>query len=33
MHCHKTLLESLERILLDTFLEQENEDVIFATLP
>ena len=33
MHCHKILLKSLERILLDKFLEQENEDVIFARLP
>ena len=33
MHCHKILQESLERILLDKFLEQENEDVIFASLP
>ena len=33
MHCHKILLESLERILLDRFLEQENEDVIFSSLP
>ena len=33
MHCHKILLESLERILLDKFVEQENEDVIFASLP
>ena len=33
MYCHKILLESLERILLDKFLEQEDEDVIFATLP
>ena len=33
MHCHKILLESLERILLDKFLEQENEDVIFSSLP
>ena len=33
MHCHKILLESLERILLDKFLEQENEDAIFASLP
>ena len=33
MHCHKILLESLERILMDKFLEQENEDVIFASLP
>ena len=30
MHCHKILLESLERILLDRFLEQEDEDVSFA---
>ena len=33
MHCHKILLESLERILLDQFLEQQNEDEIFAGLP
>ena len=33
MHCNKILLESLERILLDKFLEQENEDAIFASLP
>ena len=33
MHCHKILLESLERILMDKYLEQENEDVIFASLP
>ena len=31
MHCRRMLLESLERILLDKFLEQENEDVIFAS--
>ena len=33
MYCHKTLLESLERILLDTFFEHVKEDVIFASLP
>ena len=33
MHCHKILLESLERMLLDQFVEQENEDGIFASLP
>ena len=33
MHCQKILLESLERILLDKFLEQENEDAILASLP
>ena len=33
MHCHKIVLESLERILLDKFLEQENEDESFASLP
>ena len=32
MHCHKILLESLERVLLDRFLEKE-EDVTFASLP
>ena len=33
MYCHKTLLESLERILLDTFLEHVKEDLIFDCLP
>lgn len=33
MHCHKILLESLERMLLDQFLEQGNEDAIFESLP
>ena len=33
MHFHKILLESLERILLDKFLEQENKNAIFASLP
>ena len=32
MHCHKILLESLERILLDKFLEQESEDVFVILL-
>ena len=33
VHCHKILLEGLERILLEQFLDNDAEDTVFANLP
>jgi hypothetical protein len=33
MHCHKVLLESLERLLLEQFLITRNEQMVFDSLP
>ena len=33
LHCHKTLLECLERLLFEQFLLCRNEDVVGSSLP
>ena len=33
VHCHTILLEGLERILLEQFLDHKGEDTVFASLP
>ena len=33
LNCHKVMMESLERLLLQVYLEDENADEIFSSLP